>query len=92
MVPTAAGAAASSPLPIPFSSVFAPWLTRCNVVGNRGYIPSGDDDDLDYDQVAQHASRSAGGSGQADFFSSIIGNFVGKKSQLAHEDIDEQGT
>lgn len=59
-------------------------------VSNRGYVPHGDDED--YSRAAEHASRSAGGSGESDFFSSIIGNFVGKKSQLANEEVDEEGT
>ncbi|ROW07749.1 hypothetical protein VMCG_03634 [Cytospora schulzeri] len=55
----------------------------------RGQIPTGDDDD-DLSGAAEHASRNAGGSGDRDLFSSILGNFVGNKSQLANEDIDEQ--
>lgn len=62
-----------------------------SIVGDRGYVPQGDDE-VDYGRAAEHASRNAGSSGQTDFFSGIIGNFMGKKSQLAQEDIDEQGT
>ena len=54
------------------------------------YDYESDDDDDDFTGAAEHATRSAGGSG--DIFSSVIGSFLGKKNQLANEDIDEQGT
>ncbi|KUI70083.1 hypothetical protein VM1G_11682 [Cytospora mali] len=56
----------------------------------RGHVPRGDDDE-DLSGAAEHASRNAGSSGDRDLFSSILGNFVGNKSQLANEEIDEQG-
>jgi hypothetical protein len=55
-----------------------------------GQVPTADDDD-DLSGAAEHATRNAGGSGDRDLFSSILGNFVGNKSKLANEDIDEQG-
>lgn len=54
-----------------------------------GQVPTADDDD-DLSGAAEHATRNAGGSGDKDLFSSILGNFVGNKSKLANEDIDEQ--
>lgn len=55
-----------------------------------GQVPFDDDDD-DFTGAAEHATRSAGGSG-GDIFSTVIGSFLGKKNQLATEEIDEQGT
>lgn len=54
-----------------------------------GQVPFDDDDD-DFTGAAEHATRNAGGSG-GDLFSSVIGNFLGKKNQLANEEVDEQG-
>lgn len=61
---------------------------------NRGHVPRDDDSDDEgfHQRVAEHASRNAGSSGQADFFTGILGNFMGNKSQLKNEDVDEQGT
>lgn len=53
-----------------------------------GQVPFDDDDD-DFTGAAEHATRNAGGSG-GDLFSSVIGNFLGKKNQLANEEVDEQ--
>lgn len=53
-----------------------------------GQVPFDDDDD-DFTGAAEHATRSAGGS-DGDIFSTVIGSFLGKKNQLATEDIDEQ--
>lgn len=59
----------------------------------QGRYPRDDSNDEDFHQrAAEHASRNAGGSGGADFFSGILGNFMGKKDQLANEEVDEQGT
>lgn len=61
-------------------------------VPNRGYMPRDDSDEEGFHRrAAEHASRNAGGSGETDFFSGIISNFMGKKSQLANEDVDEEG-
>lgn len=54
-----------------------------------GHVPIDDDDD-DFTGAAEHATRNAGGSG--DMFSSVIGSFLGKKNQLANEEVDEEGT
>lgn len=58
----------------------------------QGRIPHDDSDEADFDQrAAEHASRNTGDSGGADFFAGILGNFLGNKSQLANEEVDEQG-
>ncbi|KAG6368503.1 hypothetical protein INS49_002712 [Diaporthe citri] len=62
--------------------------------GGAGVPPRGgqvpfDDDDDDFTGAAEHATRNAGGSG-GDIFSAVIGNFLGKKNQLANEEVDEQ--
>lgn len=66
------------------------WRDLFPIVPPRGHVPRGDDDD-DLSGAAEHASRNAGGSGDRDLFSSVLGKFVGNKSQLADEEIDEQG-
>lgn len=56
-------------------------------------MPRDDSEEEGFHQrAAEHASRNAGGSGGADFFSGIMSNFMGNKSQLANEDVDEHGT
>lgn len=56
-------------------------------------VPHDDSNEEDFHQrAAEHASRNAGGSGGADFFAGVLGNFMGNKSQLANEEVDEQGT
>lgn len=49
------------------------------------------DDDDDYRNAAETASRAAGDSGDSSFFSSLLGSLTEKKSQVANEDIDEDG-
>lgn len=59
----------------------------------RGYAPRDDSEEDGFHQrAAEHASRNAGSSGGADFFEGVLGQFMGKKSQLQNEDVDEQGT
>lgn len=54
-------------------------------------VPHDDSNEEDFHQrAAEHASRNAGGSGGADFFSGILGNFMGNKSQLANQEVDEE--
>lgn len=56
-------------------------------------MPHDDSNEEDFHQrAAEHASRNAGGSGGADFFSGILGNFMGNKSQLANQEVDEERT
>lgn len=56
-------------------------------------VPHDDSNEEDFHQrAAEHASRNAGGSGGADFFSGILGNFMGNKSQLANQEVDEERT
>lgn len=63
-----------------------------STVPNRGSGPRDDSEEEGFHQrAAEHASRNAGGSEGADFFSGIVGNFMGKKSQLQNEEVDEQG-
>ncbi|KAF3764624.1 hypothetical protein M406DRAFT_340190 [Cryphonectria parasitica EP155] len=60
-------------------------------VPNRGYAPRDDSEEEGFHQrAAEHAARNAGDSGGSDFFSGIMGQFMGKKTQLANEDVDEQ--
>ncbi|PSR94516.1 hypothetical protein BD289DRAFT_135929 [Coniella lustricola] len=57
----------------------------------HGYTPRDDSEEDGFHQrAAEHASRNAGDSGGADFFSGIMGRFMGNKSQLANEEVDEQ--
>lgn len=56
----------------------------------RGHVPRGDDDD-DLSSAADHASRNAGSSGDRDLFSSVLGSFMGNKTHLASQEVDEQG-
>lgn len=60
---------------------------------SRGHIPRDDSEEEGFHQrAAEHASRNAGGSGQAEFFQGILGQFMGNKSRLQNEEVDEQGT
>ncbi|KAB5578450.1 hypothetical protein GE09DRAFT_1280811 [Coniochaeta sp. 2T2.1] len=68
------------------------YLSGGNATHGGGY-PAGAgvprDDDDDYRGAAESASRQAGDSGDASFFSSILGSLTEKKRQVANEDIDE---
>lgn len=60
---------------------------------HRGFVPRDDSEEEGFHQrAAEHASRNAGGSGHADFFQGILGQFMGNKSQLQSEEVDEHGT
>lgn len=79
-----------SPMAIKTTSA-QPLTALSSTVQNR--VPHDDSNEEDFHQrAAEHASRNAGGSGGADFFQGILGNFMGNKSQLASQEVDEQGT
>ncbi|KAI1464216.1 uncharacterized protein F4812DRAFT_216123 [Daldinia caldariorum] len=52
-----------------------------------GGYPAADDDD--FRGAVEHASRHAGGSGDSDLFSNLLGALTKKKQSLADEDVDE---
>ncbi|KAI1434089.1 hypothetical protein GGR50DRAFT_664783 [Xylaria sp. CBS 124048] len=62
-------------------------------VTHGGAYPAGghraDDDDEDWKYAAEHASKHAGKSGDANLFSNMLGALGRKKQSLAGEDVDE---
>ncbi|KAI0178893.1 hypothetical protein GGR52DRAFT_278554 [Hypoxylon sp. FL1284] len=63
-------------------------------VTHGGAYPAGGgyarDDDDDLRGASEHASRHAGGSGDSDLFSGLLGALTQKKQSLAEEDVDEE--
>jgi len=68
-------------------------LTRITAATHGGAYPAGGPraDDDDWRGAAEHASRHAGDSGNADLFSNLLGALGNKKQQLENDDIDEDG-
>ncbi|ORY68611.1 uncharacterized protein BCR38DRAFT_423874 [Pseudomassariella vexata] len=61
-----------------------------NMTQGGAYPAGGYGTDDDMQGAAEHATRSAGGSGDSSFFSTMIGALGQKKQNLSSEDVDEE--
>ncbi len=82
-------------LPIPsLRACLTELLNHCSTETHGGGYPAGGgfqhDDDDDFRNAAEHASRHAGNSGDSDFFGNILGSLGNKQHKLAEEDLDEE--